>query len=111
MDKKRASLKSFAQHLNGSGNCIINLDQPQYYFYQSHHIEIRAPDGTHLENIGHLINSREMKISADRFKEQIFLVECLLGNIIQDLKLPAQTVAALKDLLDRMQGVCGKYIK
>jgi len=38
-------------------------------------------------------------------------MECLLGNIIQDRKLPGKAVATLIDLLDRMQSVCRKYIK
>ena len=112
MDNNRAFSKSSAQqHFNESGNCIINLDLRQYFFYQSHHIQIHAPDGTHLESIGHLIKIDEIQSGTARLKEQVFLVECLLGNIIQELKLPAQASAAFADLLDRMQRVCGKYLK
>jgi len=73
MDKNRTFFKSSAsQHLNKSGNCIINLDPQQYYFYQSEHIDILAPDGTHLECIGYLIKANEIQNNAARLKEQVF---------------------------------------
>lgn len=96
---------------NGFNNCIINLDLRQYYFYQSDHIEIHAPDGTHLESIGHILRVNETLNGAARLKEQIILVECLLGNIIQGVSLPAKAISALTDLLEQMRSVSEKYIK
>jgi|GEM_PF-459458 len=97
--------------LNDNGNCVITLDFPQYFFYQSDHIDILAPDGRLLECIGHIIKQAETETAAARLKEYIFLIECLLSNINHDIKLPAQAVAELADLFYRIQGVCGKYIK
>lgn len=112
MDNNRALSKSSAQqNFNESGNCIINLDLRQYYYYQSHHIQIHAPDDTHLESIGHLMKIDEIQNSTARLKDQVLLVQCLLGNIVQELKLPAPASAAFADLLDQMQRVCGKYLK
>ena len=111
MDTNKAFTDKYQQHLDESGNCVIKLDLPQYFFYQSDHIDIHAPDGTHLECVGHIIKESEIENSCARLKEQIFLVECLLSNINHDLKLPSQAVAELADLFYRMQKVCGKYMK
>lgn len=103
--------KSQQPLLNDNGQCVIKLDFPQYFFYQSEHIDILAPDGTHLDSIGHIIKQAETETAAARLKEYIFLIECLLSNINHDIKLPAQAVAELADLFYRMQSVCGKYLK
>jgi len=74
MDTNVAFTQKYQQHLDKSGNCVITLDLPQYFFYQSDHINIRATDGTHLESIGHIIKESEIENSCARLKEQIFLV-------------------------------------
>ena len=90
---------------------VITLDILQYFFYQSEHIDIHAPDGSRLQTIGYGIKRDAIESSTYRLKEQIYIVECLLGNLNNKLELPAQAVSALADLLCRMQGFCGKYIK
>ena len=104
---------SIPPHLDQSipDNCSINLDILQYFFYRSGQIEIYAPDGIRLENIGYGIKRDDIESSTYRLKEQIYLMECLLGNLSNRLELPAQAVSALADLLYRMQKFCWEYIK
>jgi len=92
-------------------NCSITLDILQYSFYRSGQIDIRAPDGIRLESIGYGIKRDDIESSIYRLKEQMYVLECLLGNLNNRLQLPAQAVSALVDLLYRMQRFCWDYIK
>jgi len=100
-------------HLDSSipDNCSITLDILQYFFYRSGQIDIRAPNGIRLESIGYGIKKDNIESSSYSLKEQIYVLECLLGNLNNRLELPAQAVSALADLLYRMQRFCWKYIR
>ena len=86
--------------------CRITLDIPQCIFYRSGKIDIYSPDGNRLESIGYGIKRDKVEGSAYRLKEQIYVLECLLGNLNNNLELSAQAVSALVDLLYRMQRFC-----
>ena len=89
----------------------ITLDILQYFFYQSDHIDICAPDGSRLQTIGYGIKKDKIESSIERLKEQIYLTECLLCNLSNGLELPTQAVSALADLLCGMHRFCRNYLK
>ena len=92
-------------------HCNITLDILQSIFYRTGKIHIYSPDGMRLESIGYCIKRTDIEATAYRLKEQMYLIECLLGKLTNNLELPADAVSALADLLYRMQGFCREYIK
>ena len=91
--------------------CIITLDLPQYFFYESAYIDLHAPDGSHLESIGHRIQEIDAENTIYRLHEQIILVESLLGNMHQPVTLPREAVSALAEMLYRMQKITEKMVQ
>lgn len=83
-------------------SCVIKLDQFQYAFYQQSQIEIQSPFGICLTRIGEEINSRRDEEQHFQLWEQVVLLEILLEQINDDLKLPARAVTCLADLMTRV---------
>lgn len=82
--------------------CVIKLDQFQYAFYQQSQVEIQSPDGARLTRIGEEINSRRDEEQHFQLWEQVVLLEVLLEQINDDLKLPPRAVTCLADLMTRV---------
>lgn len=82
--------------------CVIKLDQFQYAFYQQNQVEIQSPSGICLTRIGEEINSRRDEEQYFQLWEQVVLLEVLLEQINDDLKLPARAVTCLADLMTRV---------
>ncbi|HSC68182.1 MAG TPA: hypothetical protein VLC79_10850 [Cellvibrio sp.] len=91
-------------------NCVVTLNSFQNIFYQQSRVEIHSSDGDHLETIGRDIQKENLHNNDIRLRDQICLVESLLGNVNQDIELPAQAVCGLAELLYRMQEFCERKI-
>lgn len=92
-------------------HCIVTLNPFQNTFYQQSSIEIHSPDGVHLETIGCEIQRENLYTNNVQLRDQICLVESLLGHVNQDIELPARAVCGLADLLFRMQEFCERHSK
>lgn len=111
MNAELVSTKSQEQTRIHNQHCVITLDLPQYFFYNSEYIDLHAPDGSHLETVGHYMKEMDAENTTYRLHEQIYLVESLLSQINHDVELPKQAISALADLLYRTQKVIEKTIK
>ena len=84
---------------------FIILNPSQYFYYQTHHLAVKAPDGRHLCFIGKALQ-HDAEHHQFRFHEQMSLVTCLLGNINDTINLSMPAVSGLTDLLWRAQEAC-----
>ncbi|MCE3252885.1 MAG: hypothetical protein K0Q67_1905 [Cellvibrio sp.] len=91
--------------------CIVTLNPFQNAYYHQSSIEIHAPNGEHLETLGADAQKENNYTNNMQLRDQICLVETLLGHINQDIELPRQAVSGLTDLLFRMQELCDERIK
>jgi hypothetical protein len=90
--------------------CVITLNPFQTIFYQQSTIEIHSPDGEHLETLGSEIKKENLHNNDVQLRDQICLVESLLGHLNQDIALPAKAVCGLAELMYRMQEFCERKI-
>ncbi len=89
--------------------CVIKLDQFQYAFYQQSQVEIQSPHGVCLTRIGEEVNNRRDEELHFQLWEQVVLLEVLLEQINDDIKLPARAVSGLADLMTRVNSQFLKY--
>lgn len=92
-------------------NCVVTLNPFQNAFYQQSCVEIHSPEGDHLETIGRDIQKENLHNNDIQLRDQICLVESLLGHLNQDIELPAQAVCGLAELFYRMQEFCERKIR
>ncbi|HWV16768.1 MAG TPA: hypothetical protein VN030_15170 [Cellvibrio sp.] len=92
-------------------SCSITLDILQSMFYRSGKIDVYSAAGDRLESIGYGIKRDNIEASVYRLKEQIYILECILGHLGNSLEIRLQAVSVLADLLYRMQKFCRDYIK
>ena len=90
---------------------IVTLNPFQNAFYQQSSLEIHSPDGEHLETVGCEIQKENLYSNTVQLRDQICLVESLLGHVNQDIELSARAVCGLAELLFRIQEFCEKHIK
>lgn len=91
--------------------CVVTLNHFQNAFYQQSCIELHSPDGDHLETIGRDMQAENRHNNDVQLRDQICLVESLLGHVNQDIELPARAVCGLAELLFRTQEFYDKHIK
>jgi hypothetical protein len=92
-------------------NCVVTLNPFQNAFYQQSCVEFHSPDGDHLETIGNDIQKENLHNNDIQLRDQIYLVESLLGHLNQDIELPAKAVCGLAELMYRMQEFCERKIR
>ncbi len=91
--------------------CVVTLNTFQNAFYQQSCVELHSPDGNLLETVGRDIQKENLHDNDVQLRDQICLVESLLGHANQNIELPARAVCGLAELLFRMQEFCERHIK
>jgi len=103
---KGQTTSQFAPATNSQS--VITLDPFQFNYYEQSYIEIHSPDGEYLESIGYYIQQQIQEDQTTQLQEQIVLLQSLCEKITQEVELPAQAFAGLRDLLFRVRGMVNK---
>jgi len=82
--------------------CVITLNQFQYAFYQQSYLEIHSPDGECIAHIGEELTRIAEDDASYQLWEQACLLEALLDQIQEDVKLPQRAITGLADMMGRI---------
>lgn len=73
-----------------------------FAFYQQPHLEIHSPDGECLAHIGEELTRIAEDDASYQLWEQACLLEALLDQIQEDVKLPQRAITGLADMMGRI---------
>jgi hypothetical protein len=98
-------------HPTSKSQCVITLDPFQDIYYRQSFVDIHSPEGDFLERIGADIQKDNAEHQKYQLRDQVCLLNCLLGKIREDVELPREAISGLADVMHRMQDFFELHVK
>ncbi len=84
--------------------CVIKLDQLQYTFYKKSRLEIHSPSGQVLTVICKPLPAKTDEDAAYQLWAQACLLEVLLDQVNERIKLPQRAINSIAYVIERIDG-------